>query len=112
MLRRRCIGRVSYLFLFVAECLPLLAEQLGALGNLDVFEIAAGAAADGKVHERVGGSLDLAFILDGGPLLQMLRFQSAAQLGASQVCDSDLVDVVGLHPALVLCVGGLVGCVD
>jgi hypothetical protein len=42
----------------------------------------------------------------------MLRFQSAAQLGASQVCDSDLVDVVGLHPALVLCVGGLVGCVD
>jgi hypothetical protein len=105
-------SEVSYLLFFLAEGLPLLADQLLAVTHLHVFEIAAGLAADRELHECVGGSLDLAFVLDGGPLLRVLRVQGATQLGASRICDFDLVDVVGLDPALVLCIGSLVGCVD
>lgn len=67
--------------------------------------------ADGELHIRGGGSLDLAFILDGRPLLRALRIQAAAQLLAGQVCKFDLIDVVGLYPALVLCIRSLVGYV-
>ena len=77
-----------------------------------MFEITAGVAADTKLHVWGDCLFDLAFILDGGPLLRMLRIQGAAQLGASQVCDFDFVDVVGLYPALVLCISGLLYCVD
>jgi hypothetical protein len=105
-------SEVSYLLFFLAEGLPLLADQLLAVTHLHVLEIAACLTTDGELHECVGGSLDLAFVLDGGPLLRVLRVQGATQLGASRICDFDLVDVVGLDPALVLCIGSLVGCVD
>jgi len=70
-------------FLFVAESLPLLANQLRTLWEGDVFEIAAGVAVDSERDERVGCTLDLAFILDGRPLPRVLRVQGSAQLGAS-----------------------------
>jgi hypothetical protein len=110
MPRRRLHG-VTYQLFFVTEDFPLLANQLRTLRKRDVFEITAGLAADIELHECVAGLLDVAFILDGRPLLRAFRTQAAAQLGASQVRDSDFVDVVRLHPGLVFCVFGLTSCV-
>lgn len=102
----------SHLFLFIAEGLPLLGEQLCTLADRDVLEITAGLAADGELHKRGGSPLDLAFILDDRPLLRGLRIQAAAQPSASKVGDSNFADVVRLDPAFVLCSSSLVGCVN
>ena len=110
-MRCLCVG-VSHLFLFVAEGLPLLGNQLRTLAERNVFEIAAGLAADRELHERGGVSLDLTLIPDGRPLLRALRIQAAAQLGASQVCDLDFIHVVGIYPSCVLCISSFFGCVN
>jgi len=96
----------TYLFLTLAQRLPLLRDQLGALGYMYVLEVATRLAVDGELEEVRDGSLDCTLIMNRRPgvrsLARSLGIELALQLRSCTVGQLDGFGTVGFNPPLVL----------
>ena len=95
-----------YLLLALAQCLPLVGNQLSSLGDSNALHVAAGVSS--LKEGNIGGlcTLDISIIVESGSVSRHTFLGASkflAQLGTSNVGNSNLLWSVRLEPLVKLC---------